>query len=225
MASRTTVTLVDDLDGSTADETVPFGLDSSTYEIDLSSEHADQLRAALEQYVAAGRRTGGRRSSTATASPKNSTPPTGSSRARNQEVRAWANSHGVAIGDRGRIPINVVAAFEAGDPSRLTEPEPGAADDQARAGTEETQRESAPLPTAAAAVSATSSKAEAGSPSEAVAETPAGAEETRGRDGLTASERETIRAWAVNEGIEVKTRGQLKKDLVANYLAWSARHG
>jgi hypothetical protein len=47
--------------------------------------------------------------------------------------------------------------------------------------------------------------------------------QARGRDGLTAQERETIRAWAANEGIEVKARGILKKDLIANYEAWSAR--
>lgn len=209
MASRTTVTLVDDLDGDTADETVPFALDGATYEIDLSSAHAEELRAALEQYVAAGRRsdgprTGGRRSSPASAPTRSSTPTTGSSRARNREIRAWANSHGVAIGDRGRIPGNVVTAFEAGDPSRLAGREP--ADTSAASTGEESQ----PAPA---------------SSSPTVVDEPASGEEPRGRDGLTAAERETIRAWAVNEGIEVKTRGQLKKDLIANYEAWSARQG
>ncbi|WP_252920646.1 Lsr2 dimerization domain-containing protein, partial [Mycolicibacterium smegmatis] len=37
MAKKVTVTLVDDFDGeATADETVEFGLDGVTYEIDLS---------------------------------------------------------------------------------------------------------------------------------------------------------------------------------------------
>lgn len=202
MASRTTVTLVDDLDGTSADETVPFGLDGAEYEIDLSSGHAEELRAALEQYVAAGRRTSGRRSSTASAPTRSSTPTNGSSRARNQEIRAWANGHGVALGDRGRIPNNVVAAFEAGDPSRLREREPADTTTSSDGG------DSQPAPA-----------------SSSVVEEPAGGEEPRGRDGLTAAERETIRAWAVNEGIEVKTRGQLKKDLIANYETWSARQG
>ena len=204
MASRTTVTLVDDLDGDTADETVPFALDGATYEIDLSLAHAEELRAALEQYVAAGRRTGDRRSSPASAPTRSSTPTTGSSRTRNQKIRAWANSHGVALGDRGRIPNDVVAAFEAGDPSRLREREP------ADTTTSSTGDDSQPA---------------LASPSPALVEEPAGGEEPRGRDGLTAAERETIRAWAVNEGIEVKTRGQLKKDLIANSEAWAARQG
>ena len=202
MASRTMVTLVDDLDGDNADETVPFGLDGATYEIDLSSAHAEELRTALGQYVAAGRRTGGRRASSTSAPTRSSTPASGSSRARNQEIRAWANSHGVALGDRGRIPVNVIAAFEAGDPSRLPEREP--ADTPAASNGDENQ------------------PAQMSSP-ETVTEEPAGGEEPRGRDGLTAPERETIRAWAVNEGIEVKARGQLKHELIVNYKAWSAR--
>ena len=209
MASRTTVTLVDDLDGNTADETVSFGLDGATYEVDLSSGHAEELRATLQQYVAAGRRTSGRRTSTANAPTKSSTPTSGSSRARNQEIRTWANRHGTTVGDRGRIPSNVVAAFEAGDPSRLVEREPGSSTGQATlSGIDEPQ---------------TAPSGPASSPDPVTEEAAGG--EPRGRDGLTAAERERVRAWAVNEGIEVKARGQLKKDLVANYQAWSARQG
>ena len=46
MARKVTVTLVDDVDDTqTADETVEFGLDGVTYEIDLNEEHAAALRA------------------------------------------------------------------------------------------------------------------------------------------------------------------------------------
>ena len=62
MAKKVTVTLVDDFDGAgSADETVEFGLDGVTYEIDLSSKNATKLRNDLKQWVAAGRRVGGRR--------------------------------------------------------------------------------------------------------------------------------------------------------------------
>ena len=41
MAKKVTVTLVDDFDGEgAADETVEFGLDGVTYEIDLSAKNA-----------------------------------------------------------------------------------------------------------------------------------------------------------------------------------------
>ena len=61
MAKKVTVTLVDDFDGEgAADETVEFGLDGVTYEIDLSAKNATKLRHDLKQWVEAGRRVGGR---------------------------------------------------------------------------------------------------------------------------------------------------------------------
>ena len=47
MAQKVTVTLVDDLDGSQAEETVEFGLDGATYTIDLSGGNAGRLREAV----------------------------------------------------------------------------------------------------------------------------------------------------------------------------------
>src|ERR1700689_52566 len=62
MAKKVTVTLVDDFDGEgAADETVEFGLDGVTYEIDLSAKNATKLRHDLKQWVEASRRVGGRR--------------------------------------------------------------------------------------------------------------------------------------------------------------------
>ena len=45
------IDLVDDLDGSEADETVTFGLDGSAYEIELSELNARDLRRALLPFV------------------------------------------------------------------------------------------------------------------------------------------------------------------------------
>ena len=47
MAQKVQVLLVDDLDGSEATETVAFGLDGASYEIDLSSGNAGKLRKEL----------------------------------------------------------------------------------------------------------------------------------------------------------------------------------
>ena len=44
MAQKVQVLLVDDLDGSEATETVAFGLDGASYEIDLSTGNAGKLR-------------------------------------------------------------------------------------------------------------------------------------------------------------------------------------
>ena len=61
VAQRTVVSLIDDLDGeSEADETVEYAIDGVSYEIDLSSDHAEALREVFAPYIAAARRTGGR---------------------------------------------------------------------------------------------------------------------------------------------------------------------
>jgi Lsr2 len=44
MARKVVVSLVDDLDGGTADETVGFGLDGKSYEIDFSSTSGGHAR-------------------------------------------------------------------------------------------------------------------------------------------------------------------------------------
>src|SRR6185437_5083352 len=61
MVKKVTVSLLDDLDGKAADETVQFALDGVSYEIDLSEKNAKKLRSELQPWVTAGRRTGGSR--------------------------------------------------------------------------------------------------------------------------------------------------------------------
>ena len=61
MAQRIVYRLEDDLDNSEAAETIVFGIDSVSYEIDLSESNAQKLRDLLAPYVASGRRVGGRR--------------------------------------------------------------------------------------------------------------------------------------------------------------------
>src|SRR2546423_10122597 len=58
MARKVQVHLLDDMDGSQADETLRFGLDGMNYEIDLSAKHAEKLRATLAKFVLSSRRVG-----------------------------------------------------------------------------------------------------------------------------------------------------------------------
>ena len=107
MVQKIQTLFIDDLDGSEADSTVRFGLDGTDYEIDLSTEHAQALRDALERYVTAARRSGGARrparsGTKAPAAGLNST-----------EVREWAKAQGIEVKDRGRVPADVVARFRA----------------------------------------------------------------------------------------------------------------
>jgi hypothetical protein len=107
VAKQTTVTLVDDLDGSVADEQVEFAFEGKSYEIDLSSANSARLREALAPFVSAARRTSGRRRSGATVA--TSRPST--DREQNQAIREWAQQQGMKISERGRIPSNVLEAY------------------------------------------------------------------------------------------------------------------
>ncbi len=107
MAQRTEVILIDDLDGGSADETVRFALDGSSYEIDLSEQNARQLRDDFARYVGAARRAGGR--------PGSSRPRRGSARtdpAQTAAIRDWARSNGLQVSDRGRISREIMDSWE-----------------------------------------------------------------------------------------------------------------
>ena len=113
MAQKVLVSLVDDLDGSEAEETVEFGLDGVSYQIDLSSENAEELRDALAQYVEHARRAGGRKRASVrpVAGGKGSARPAAVDREQNQAIRDWARKRGMKVSDRGRIPADVLEAY------------------------------------------------------------------------------------------------------------------
>ena len=60
MAAHTVVELLDDLDGTEADETVSFAVDGTSYEIDLNGQNAERLREALGEYIPHARKAGNR---------------------------------------------------------------------------------------------------------------------------------------------------------------------
>lgn len=106
MAQKVNIVLVDDIDGSEAVETVTFGVDGASYEIDLTAKHAAALRGALASYVGHGRKVSSRKSSGRRSSATNLGPSA-------REVRDWARSNGFKVPDRGRIPADVREAFDA----------------------------------------------------------------------------------------------------------------
>lgn len=112
MAQQVVVELVDDLDGRLSDDvsTVTFGLDGVEYEIDLAEANAIRLRAALADYVAAARRTGGRVKRGTPASRPGARVP--ANREQTKAVREWARKNGYELAERGRIPGTVIAAYE-----------------------------------------------------------------------------------------------------------------
>jgi hypothetical protein len=118
MAQRTIVELVDDIDGTritdNQGETVTFGLDGATYEIDLTDQNAKQLRDAVQIFIANGRRLSGGRGRPAASS--RSTGSAASVRRDPEQTRAikeWARANGHKVAERGRISQSVIDAYEA----------------------------------------------------------------------------------------------------------------
>jgi sRNA-binding protein len=107
MAQKVQVLLIDDIDGSEATETVSFGLDGVSYEIDLSTGNAGSLRTELAQYVEHARKGAG------AAQVRRRRPRNGAGREQSAKIREWARSHGHKVNERGRIPANIVAEYEA----------------------------------------------------------------------------------------------------------------
>lgn len=116
MAQKTIVTMVDDLTGEEAENisTVEFGIDGVTYELDLTQENSEKLRAALTDYTRAARKVGGRRRSRPRSGPATgtNTDAGGYDRETLKAVRAWAKEHGHNVSDRGRLPADVLQAWQ-----------------------------------------------------------------------------------------------------------------
>jgi hypothetical protein len=107
MAKKVIVSLIDDFDGKSADETVQFGLDGVRYEIDLSAKNAQKLREELRPWVDASRRTGGsRRRGVGKGSGT-------IDRKQSADIREWARRSGYKVAKRGRIPADLIVAFRA----------------------------------------------------------------------------------------------------------------
>jgi len=105
MSKNVSVIVTDDLDGSDNAETVSFGFDGVTYEIDLAKKNRAKLEKALAPYIEAGRRVprGGRRAGGRA----------GGASADRSAVRAWAKSAGLEVSDRGRVSAEIMRQYEA----------------------------------------------------------------------------------------------------------------
>ena len=107
MTQRTIVTLIDDLDNHEVNgdgQTIRFGLQSSTYEIDLGAHNVQKLHDALAPFIAAGRRVDG--------SPRNRSAQR-PDQAEVKAIRQWGKEHGMEVHARGRVPKSVQDAYYA----------------------------------------------------------------------------------------------------------------
>lgn len=127
----TTTVIVDDLDGSTGAETVTFSFQGETYEIDLVKKNRSAFEKTMKPYLDAARRSsgrggrggrgGGRRAAASSSSGSGRSRSRGSSRSSSSSssstdlaaVRAWANQNGYQVSSRGRIPQQILDAYQA----------------------------------------------------------------------------------------------------------------
>jgi len=105
MAQKVSVVLEDDLTGGPAEQTIRFAFEGTDYEIDLNAKNAAMFSKQLATYLAHARRVG-------RAQPHRPGR-TAANRQRSGDIRAWAKEHGVAVSERGRIPVSVVEQYNA----------------------------------------------------------------------------------------------------------------
>lgn len=95
-----------DLSGRHDAERVRFGLGDTWYEIDLTDDERQGLEAALKSYLTAGRK--------ATQEPpqRRKMVPTTTPEERDK-IREWGRENGFEFAPYGRIPKEVMAAYDA----------------------------------------------------------------------------------------------------------------
>lgn len=100
--------MIDDIDGTKAVETIRFGLDGVSYEIDLNRKHAGNLRKSLGEFVEHSRKA----KPTNPPQHRNAKPTNKNAVPRAATVRSWAGANGIAVSARGRVPADVVEKYQ-----------------------------------------------------------------------------------------------------------------
>src|SRR2546421_887842 len=111
VARKVEVQLIDDLDGSKAEESIKFALDGINYEIDLSKKNATKLRAGLEPFIGVAQKLGRTPSPRAGVRGRGSTSAR-SDREQNQAIREWAQRKDLEVSPRGRISRSIIEQYE-----------------------------------------------------------------------------------------------------------------
>ena len=111
MARQVLEKLIDDLDGSPANETIHFGLDTKRYEIDLNAKNAASLRKLLGPYITVARNDG----KAAKSASRNGARPAMVKRDVDvdvAEVRQWARKRKIKVPQRGRLSSAIIEQYK-----------------------------------------------------------------------------------------------------------------
>lgn len=117
MARKVETTLVDDITGEPAAETIEFSVAGVAYEFDASPNTAMEFREALAGYVESARPAG------KTAPRSRSAESYAEKQAQKEQstkIREWAVQHGIPVAERGRVSQKVRDAYRAGRPELAT---------------------------------------------------------------------------------------------------------
>lgn len=110
MARKEITQYYDDLDNTQLErdevQVMKFSLNGNNYVLDLSQENADKFRAVLEPYIRVARR-----ERAVTPTRRRGSAPKRNSRA--AEIRKWAQEQGKNVADRGKIPEEIIQAYDA----------------------------------------------------------------------------------------------------------------
>jgi hypothetical protein len=105
VATKQIVLISDDIDGSSDAQTVSFGIDGVSYEIDLAAKNRARFEKAFGPFVEHGRRVSSRRR-------QRSASHAATTRQENAAIRAWAKSAGFPVSERGRISADIVQQYQ-----------------------------------------------------------------------------------------------------------------
>lgn len=115
MVQRVRTSYISDLSGQELAEDqvvhLSFGWEGTPYEIDLSAQEADELRATMQPYLKHARPLSRRR-------PYARSGQQGSGRtpAELATIRAWARDNGFTVADTGRVARAVIDAYDRARP-------------------------------------------------------------------------------------------------------------
>ncbi len=199
---------IPDSDGERATRTISW--EGASYSVDVCATHSSQLSdllTDLQNFVDAGSRVSGgrgRRPGALSASsskgargrrPSASTPASGTAPKRGDlgAVRAWARANGHKVNERGRIPGDVLVAYDAANDGAAAESAP-----------------EAPKASATPVAAATGATRSPRGRRSATSTSTSGTAPKRGDLGA-------VRAWARENGHQVSERGRIPGSLLAAY--------
>ena len=109
MAQKVSVTFACDYDEKEIPDgqhlTRSFSLDGRDYEIDLCERHSQKLDEVFHRFAARARK--------ATSRVGRGKRRTSEHRKHSADIRAWEKRHDISVSDRGRIPADVIAKYDA----------------------------------------------------------------------------------------------------------------